>query len=101
MFVFSQVRRYAAICLANMANHPTTQVQVVVHGGLPPLLDLATSADVDSQRHALMALTNVIANESNHGAVVKAGTLPTLMALVQSPDAVKVAASSRGGGLIP
>ena len=69
-----------------MANHPTTQVQVVVHGGLTPLLELATSTDVDSQRHALMALTNLIANESNHNLVVKQGGLGTLLALVQSPD---------------
>ena len=80
------VRRYASICLCNMANNPTTQVQVVVHGGLPPLMDLATSNDVDSQRHSLMALANLVANESNHQAMVSKGLVKVLMKLSQSPD---------------
>lgn len=42
-------RRYAFICLCNMANHPTPQVQIIVHGGLPAILNLANGSDIYCQ----------------------------------------------------
>ena len=71
------------ICLCNMANNANTQVQIVVHGGLPPVLDLSLSNDLDSQRHALMVLANLAANESNHLAMMQQGALKTLITLSQ------------------
>jgi hypothetical protein len=39
------IRRYACIALCNMANHHTTQEQIVVHGALPILLQMATGTE--------------------------------------------------------
>lgn len=58
---------------------------MVVHGGLPPILAMATSADPDDQRHAAMALGNIAANEGNHPQMVARGTIQALVALSQSP----------------
>lgn len=63
-----ETRRYASIALCNLAMQPNTQVQVVVHGGLGPIVKMLLEDDIDSQRHALMAITNVVSNEDNHQA---------------------------------
>ena len=68
--VDAETRRYASIALCNLAMHPNTQVQVVVHGGLGPILKMLQEDDIDSQRHALMALANIVSNEDNHQAVI-------------------------------
>ena len=57
-------RRYATIALANLACDVLNQVQVVVHGGLRPILAMAQSPDIPSQRHAIMALNNLASNEA-------------------------------------
>ena len=38
--------RYACIALCNMANSSTTQEQIVVHGGLPMILQMATGPEL-------------------------------------------------------
>ena len=61
-----ECRRYATIALCNLANSPQTQVQVIVHGGLAPIMAMANADDIDCQRQAIMAINNLAANEENH-----------------------------------
>ena len=83
------VRRYASVCISNMANFPTTQVQILVHGGLASLLALAKDdLDSDSQRQALMCLVNLSSNETNHSALFDKGAVAILLAqATESHDA--------------
>ena len=54
-------RRYACIAMTNMANSPVTQEQLVVHGALPMILQMAEDLnDLESQRQALLALNNLL-----------------------------------------
>lgn len=70
-----------------MANNPASQEQIVVHGALPPILDMANDvADIESQRQALLALTNLAANEINHAAMMGRGVLHILVDAYSSPD---------------
>lgn len=62
------------------------QLQVVVHGGLPPIMSMATSGDSDDHRHAAMALGNIAANEGNHPQLVAKGAIQALVALSSSPE---------------
>lgn len=64
----------------------TAQLQVVVHGGLPPIMSMATSDDPDDQRHAAMALGNIAANEGNHPQLVARGAIQALVALSGSSE---------------
>ena len=64
----------------------TMQLQVVVHGGLPPIMSMATSDNSDDHRHAAMALGNIAANEGNHPQLVAKGAIQTLVALSRSPE---------------
>lgn len=64
-----------------------TQLQAVVHGGLPPLMAMATSNDPDDQRYAAMALGNIAANEGNHPKMVARGAIQALVVLSKSPEA--------------
>lgn len=70
------------------------QLQVVVHGGLPPIMAMATGSDLDDQRHAAMALGNIAANEGNHPQLVARGAIQALVALSNSevPDISEYAA---------
>lgn len=70
-------------CRASMA----AQLQVVVHGGLPPIMSMAASHDPDDQRHAAMALGNIASNEGNHPQLVARGAIQTLVALSASQEA--------------
>jgi hypothetical protein len=42
------IRRYACIALCNMANYSNTQEQIVVHGGLPMILQMATGPELNA-----------------------------------------------------
>lgn len=63
------------------------QAQVVVHGGLPPILAMAAKNDPNDNKHAAMALGNIAANEGNHPQMVAQWTIQTLVELSQSPEA--------------
>ena len=54
---------------------------MVVHGGLPPIMSMATSNDPDDHRYAAMALGNLAANEGNHPQMVARGAIEVLVAM--------------------
>lgn len=62
------------------------QAQIVVHGGLPPILAMASKNDPNDHRHAAMALGNIAANEGNHPQMVGKWTIETLVELSRSPE---------------
>ena len=62
-------------------------MQVIVHGGLQPILGMARVLDdVDCQRFAVMALNNLAANEENHHTMITKGALDAVIQLASSPD---------------
>jgi len=62
-----------------MANSPTIQEQIVVHGALPVVLHMAGDAsDLESQRQALLTLSNLSANEINHSSMMNKGVMKVL-----------------------
>jgi hypothetical protein len=71
-----------------MANNPTSQEQIVVHGALPHIVELAEdNNDTESQRQALLTLSNLAANEINHHTMMSRDTLAVLLsAFNDSPD---------------
>ena len=84
-------RRYACIAMTNMANSPVTQEQLVVHGALPMILQMAEDLnDLESQRQALLALNNLSACEVNHSTMVHKGTIKVLMKAFASKDSATV-----------
>jgi len=71
-----------------MANSAITQEQLVVHGALPMILQMATNAgDIESQRQALLALNNLCACEVNHSTMMHKGLMSVLTGAYESPDA--------------
>ena len=82
-----ECRRYACLCICNMANAAVTQEQLVVHGALPSLLDLCIdNKDLHSQRQALLAISNMVVNESNHSVMINKGILDVLTQGCQSNE---------------
>lgn len=76
--------------IASLISFPgvsVAQVQVVVHGGLPPILAMAARNDPNDHRHAAMALGNIAANEGNHPQMMAKWAIQTLVELSRSPEA--------------
>jgi hypothetical protein len=82
-----ECRRYACIAVCNMANTAITQEQLVVHGALPMVLQMANGTnDVDTQRQALLALVNLAASERNHPTLFAKGIMRIVNTAFSSMD---------------
>jgi hypothetical protein len=70
-----------------MANNSTTQEQLVVHGALPMVLQMAENlTDLESQRQALLALSNLAVCEVNHMTMMNKGIMKVLTNAFKSLD---------------
>ena len=78
-----------------MANTTSAQEQIVVHGALPQLLDMANDdIDIESQRQAMLTLNNLAVNEVNHTSMMNRDIMKILFKAYQSgePDIREYAA---------
>ncbi|XP_003550969.1 U-box domain-containing protein 14 [Glycine max] len=53
-------------------------------GAIPPLVDLLSSSDPQTQEHAVTALLNLSINESNKGTIVNVGAIPDIVDVLKN-----------------
>ncbi|KAG6497064.1 hypothetical protein ZIOFF_044950 [Zingiber officinale] len=82
------VIRRAADAITNLARgNSNIKTYVRIEGGIPPLVQLLESIDMEVQRAAAGALSILASkNESNKNQIVECKALPTLILMLQSVD---------------
>ena len=70
---------FGLVCLANMSMDTQAQSQIVVHGGLTPIIKLSQYGDTEETRDcALACLSNLCANENIHSSLSNQDVLNVL-----------------------
>ena len=85
----AQVRRFASICLGNLAIHAPNHSDLIRNSAVPALIDLISLAvgdDVECQRYACLALGNLAAAVENHNIILASDALPPFIKAVNVED---------------
>ena len=87
------IQTLAAICIGNLTSNEvgntgkSNKMLVAEAGGIPHLVDLATTGTTEQREAAVGALWNLGFNDANKKAIAAAGGIPPLVDLVRAGNA--------------
>lgn len=79
-------RLFGAVTIGNIASNMNLQTPLTKQGALQPLITVANSADLETQRCIAYSLVNLCADEGNRESIVSQGGLPPIISLACSED---------------
>ena len=88
----STYQLFGAVSIGNIASDPGLQVPVIRGGALNPLIDVANTVDLESERCIAYALCNLCTEEANRVNVLNEGGLTPILSLACSDDTRNVLA---------